>query len=101
MPTLNTGSDLIEVNFTHEELNTAMQLKDTALSQMYLGNLRVDTFRQMISIDFNEAGVGVDEIKLRQHAFLKGQLELLDTLIRGILNPAPIPVNTGEANSQQ
>ncbi len=90
MPTINLASDLVEVDFSPEELNTAQQLMDKNLSIMLLQNTRVALVRQLAAFTFSE-----DPTKL-QHDFrvqanLSGQLDMLDGLIHQAYNPTPIP----------
>lgn len=97
MPQINTGSDLTEVMLTPAETNTAMQLMDRSLSIMYLQNSRVDIFRTLANMEFSDP---TKDVELhRQRAYLKGQLDILGTLIEGALNPTPIPINDGESQS--
>jgi hypothetical protein len=98
MPRVNTSSDLIEVEFTPQELNTAMQMMDKMLSTMYLQNMRVTKLRQILGLEFNEDKE--DENRMRQHAYLKGQVDLLKELVEGILDPAPIPEGENQQNQQ-
>lgn len=91
MPVINTASEFLEVNFTDAELNLAMQLKDMHMSQMYLQNLRVGYQRQILGLDFEKAGQ--EEEIVRQHAYLKGRIDMLRDLIDGIISPHAIPVN--------
>jgi hypothetical protein len=92
MPNLHTGSELLEVTFTPQELNTAMQLMDSTLSQLYLQNTRVGIFRELANQEFN--GDAKEQEKAHKHrAYLQGQLAILDTLIAGILDPTPVPIN--------
>lgn len=90
MPQLNLTSDLIETVFTPEEKHRAMQLMDRDLSYAYLQNTRVSAFREMISLSF--APEDRDRSILR-HAVLTGYLEILDSLLAGILNPEQPPVD--------
>lgn len=87
---LNTGSDLLEVELTPEELNRAMQLCDTALSQVYLQNLRVGIFRLLATQEFTDPLKDAENQRVR--AYWKGQLDILGTLVDGILNPTPVPM---------
>lgn len=100
MPSIKLTSDLLEVEFTHKELNTAAQFSDKNLSLMYLQNRRTEIFRQLVSIKFNESGK--EDVELRQHAYLVGQLDLLKDLIDTAYNPpSAIPVPEEAGNSQQ
>ncbi len=89
MPKLNTASDLLEVDFTPEELHAAMQLGDKALSQMYLQNMKVAKIRLRLAVAFNEKAK--DEDNMRQVAWLDGQIALLAELCENLMYPTPIP----------
>jgi len=97
MPQVNTGSDLIEVLLTPHETHTAMQLMDKGLSVMYLQNSRVNIFRTLANMEFSDPTKDVEQH--RQRAYLKGQLDILGTLIEGALNPTPVPINDEESPS--
>jgi len=90
MPMINTASDLLEVTFTPEEKAIAMQLMDKTLSQLYLQNTRVQIFRQIASLTYKPEE---RDRSILEHASLMGQIEILDTLIEGLLNPEQPPVN--------
>ena len=94
MPQVNTGSDLIEVELTPQEIHVAMQLMDKALSLMYLQNSRVEIFRQLATMEYSDPSK--DAETHRHRAYLKGQYDILGNIIDGALNPAPIPINDGE-----
>lgn len=96
---INTASDLIEVTFLPEELNRAMQLCDSALSQMYLQNSRVDIVRKLALQEFSKPADDAENQRVR--AYLKGQLDLLDALIEGILNPTPVPLENPQSPQQE
>jgi hypothetical protein len=87
---INTESDLLEVKFTHQELNRAAQMMDRQLSLAYLQQLRVNTFRLICALRFTP-----DELdnSVAEHRYLTGRLDVLDELIRGILNPPEVPIN--------
>lgn len=96
---INTASDLIEVTFLPEELNRAMQLCDSGLSQMYLQNSRVDIVRKLALQEFSKPAEDAENQRVR--AYLKGQLDLLDALIEGILNPTPVPLENPTSPQQE
>ncbi len=96
---VNTASNLIEVEFTHDELNRAMQMCDTNLSHMYLQNLRVALVRQLAMQEFTDPNK--DGENQRERAYWKGQLDILDTLIDGIHNPTPVPINNPVSPQQE
>lgn len=96
---INTASDLIEVTFLPEELNRAMQLCDSGLSQMYLQNSRVDIVRKLALQEFSKPAEDAENQRVR--AYLKGQLDLLDALIEGILNPTPVPLENPQSPQQE
>lgn len=98
MPTIDTSSDLIEVTFTPQELNKAMQLCDSNLSLAYLQKLRVAIFRQIVSLRFTP---DEQEASIAEHRYHTGRLDFVDELIRGILNPEPVPVNNGNQDNSQ
>ncbi len=96
---LNLSSDLLEVNFTPHELNTAMQLMDKSLSQMYLQNLRVAVFRSLCLLEFDPLDTAKQDA-MKQWIYLRGQLYILDALIQGILSPSEIPLDTPTPQQQ-
>lgn len=96
---INTASDLIEVTLLPEELNRAMQLCDSGLSQMYLQNSRVDIVRKLALQEFSKPAEDAENQRVR--AYLKGQLDLLDALIEGILNPTPVPLENPQSPQQE
>ena len=92
MPVINTASDLQEVRFTPEELNKAMQLADKTLSILYLQNTKVGLVRILANQEFTDPADDMKEQRVR--AYHKGQLDLLEALIQGCLEPSPVPINT-------
>lgn len=90
MAALNTGSELLETELTPQEVNTAMQFKDTHLSIAYLQNSRVAIFRNLAGQEFTDPKDDAENHRIR--AFWKGQLDILGILIDGALNPTPVPV---------
>lgn len=99
MPSILSTSDLIEVVFTPEELNVAMQLQDKHMSIMYLQNTRVALFRQLVAMQF--AKPEEDHEQFRQHAFLQGQLHILEALIQGACEPTQVPVAQEQSPQQE
>ncbi len=99
MAQIRLGSDLLEVEFTPEELNRAMQLCDSGASQMYLQNLRVDVVRKLYLQQFTKPEEDVENHRVR--AYLRGQLDLLDSLIDGILNPTQVPLQNNVSPMQE
>lgn len=97
MAGINLGSDLLETTFTPEEQNQAMQLMDKGLSLAYLQNSRVQIFRELVSLTFDDSERDTNTI--RAHAYLRGKLDVLDQLITGALEPTPVPINP--ENAQQ
>lgn len=91
MASLYFGSELLETVFTPQEENVAMQLMDKNLSMAYLQNTRVGIFRQLAAQEFTDPTK--DGENQRYRAYLKGQLDLLESLINGVLNPKPVPVD--------
>lgn len=94
---INTASDLLEFNFTPEETNRAMQLQDRQLSLMYLQQMRIATFRQIVALRYTPEDV---EKSVSEHRYLSGRLDCLDELIRGILEPTQLPVNDQQQQMQ-
>jgi hypothetical protein len=90
---INTGSELLEVLFTPEETNRAMQLCDTPLSIAYLTNTRIGIMRQLAEQEFTDPVKDPENQRIR--AYLKGQYDLLGALIEGAVNPTPVPLDTG------
>lgn len=99
MTMIHTGSELIETLFTPEERNIAMQLMDKNLSYQYLQNSRVQIFRQLAAQDFTKPAEDLENIRIR--AYMKGQLDLLETLCNGILEPDPVPLQQPSQSSNQ
>lgn len=88
---INTDSDLLEVNFTPQELNRAMQFMDRNLSIAYLQQLKINTFRQIVNLEFTPEK---QDTSISEHRYLTGRLHVLDELIAGVLNPTEVPINT-------
>lgn len=100
MSSLHLGSELLEVVFTPQELNAAMQLSSKDLAVAYLQNTRVDIFRQLANQQFSDPSDDQKEQRIR--AYLKGKLDILGDLIDGALNPTPVPVEQGsQGNSSR
>jgi putative sterol carrier protein len=96
MPGINLGSELLETTLTPQEVNVAMQLMNKDLSVAYLQNSRVNIFRQLATQEFTDPEKDGENHRVR--AYLKGQLDILETLIQGALEPTPVPL---EQPSQQ
>ena len=96
MPQINTGSELLEVVFTSQEKNTAMQLMDKNLSIMYLTNTKINILRQLAEQEFDDPETDAKNQRVR--AYLKGQYDLLTALIQGALEPEPVEVDTSAGN---
>lgn len=90
MAMMKTDSELLETELTPVEENLAMQMMDKNLSYAYLQNSRVNIFRILASQEFDKPEE--DHKNQRIRAYYKGQLDLLETLCYGILNPTPVPL---------
>lgn len=88
---VNTASDLIEVLLTPEEQNRAMQLMDRNMSVIYLTNTKVAIMRQLAEQQFTDPEKDAENHRIR--AYLKGQYDLLGSIIDGAMNPVPVPIN--------
>lgn len=94
MPTISLSSDLLEVEFSSQELYGAQTLSNTNLAINLLQNTRVDLIRQLATFTFDDDANTQKE--LRAHAYLRGKLDMLDELINQAFNPTPVsesPVN--------
>lgn len=96
MPSVQLN-ELTEFNLTPQEKHTAMQLADRQLSACYLQNTRVGVFRAINALNF---GPEERDGNILLHAYFKGQLELLDSLIAGIQNPEQPPVDPANSPNQ-
>lgn len=99
MAQINTGSELLETLLTPEETNVAMQFSNRELSIAYLQNSKVEIFRTLANQEFSDPTKDGENHRIR--AYLKGQLDLLTTLIEGAVNPTPVPLDTGNPSLPQ
>lgn len=98
MAAIHLGSDLLETVLTSAELNLAMQFAGTReLSIAYLQNSRVALIRTLATQEFTDPAK--DGENQRGRAYLKGQLDLLDSLIYGAMNPTPVSLNEQSAHN--
>lgn len=94
---VNTSSDLIEVLLTPQEQNTAMQLMDKNLSIMYITNTRIAIFRQLAEQEFSDPNKDGENHRIR--SYLKGQYDILGSILDAAMNPTPIPIGDSSSNS--
>jgi hypothetical protein len=88
MPQINTANEFLEVTFTPQETNIAMQLMDKHLSIMYLTNTRIAILRQLAEQEFTDPAK--DGENHRARAYLKGQYDILGALIESATNPPSV-----------
>lgn len=94
MAMIKTDSDLVETLFTPHEQNVAMQMMDKNLSYAYLQNSRVQILRTLASQEFDKPEDDLKNHRIR--AYMKGQLDLLEALCTGILEPTPVPLDPSQ-----
>jgi hypothetical protein len=94
MASIHLGSDLLETQFTPQELNTAQQLQNRDLSIALLQNTKVEIVRRLAFQQFEDPAQ--DEKEQRVRAYWKGQLDLLEQLIQTALNPTPVPLESSQ-----
>lgn len=97
MAQINTGSNLLETLLTPEESYQAVGLFNRELAIAYLQNSRIEIFRQLAEQQFTDPKDDGENHRIR--AYLKGQYDILGSLIDGALNPPPVPVSgTGDSS---
>lgn len=90
MPMINTGNDLTEILMTEEELFQAKTFASSGLALAMLQNTKVQIVRRLAYQELEDPLKDVERI--RERAYLKGQLDLLDTLCTEAINAqAPVP----------
>lgn len=94
---INTGSDLIEVLLTPEEAHQAKQLSSNHLSIVLLTNTRIGILRQLAEQEFSKPSEDGENHRIR--AYLKGQYDLLGSLIAEAVNPGPAPTGDQQQTS--
>jgi hypothetical protein len=90
MAAIHLGSDLLETELTPQEINQAQQFQQKDLTLAYLQNSKVMIFRQLASQEFTDPVKDGENQRVR--AYWKGQLDILEQLISGALNPTPVPL---------